>query len=396
MWRVPVIVAVAFAATGALTPAWAQKEAPAITRDSDRDGVPDIRDRCRNTPAATVVDANGCPAPATPPQTARRDSARTSPVQGQPVVGQATRRDSAGRGAVDTAAARRALEAASRTRPPPDSARSAAADTTRAAPPATDPDAARRALQGAGRRPAGEQAPGGMVPAGVTPGAPTGAAGNPPANAAANRPTQPGQPEVADAVLADVGAPVLSGGFFMPPSVATTEDGRLEYLRIFTVRLDSALNALVEVFRNTTQPPSATEPAGVSSRVRDRWDRCRRLYFDVRSFADGMVLVQGELPDNPLLERAATSLVEGVEGAAALQVCDNIGSAIEEPARWSPWQRYYDQSIRTFFTGWYTQLRGIHEQNRSLLRALNSMLPAERQISPFPALPPNPPTIGAF
>jgi len=36
-----------------------------LTKDSDGDGVPDVKDKCPNTPANTKVDTSGCPLPAT-------------------------------------------------------------------------------------------------------------------------------------------------------------------------------------------------------------------------------------------------------------------------------------------------------------------------------------------
>lgn len=40
--------------------ALAQKKSPAVTRDADHDGVPDMRDRCPATPPYVPVDATGC------------------------------------------------------------------------------------------------------------------------------------------------------------------------------------------------------------------------------------------------------------------------------------------------------------------------------------------------
>ena len=44
------------------TPAGVQVEATGCPVDSDRDGVPDYQDRCASTPAGASVDPNGCPA----------------------------------------------------------------------------------------------------------------------------------------------------------------------------------------------------------------------------------------------------------------------------------------------------------------------------------------------
>src|SRR5258708_5688449 len=50
----------------AASDAFAQKRSPAVTRDTDRDGVPDVKDRCPGTPPGAAVDAAGCPAGAAP------------------------------------------------------------------------------------------------------------------------------------------------------------------------------------------------------------------------------------------------------------------------------------------------------------------------------------------
>lgn len=41
----------------------AQKSSPAVTRDADRDGIPDVRDRCPAEGTAMTVNPVGCPPP---------------------------------------------------------------------------------------------------------------------------------------------------------------------------------------------------------------------------------------------------------------------------------------------------------------------------------------------
>ncbi len=72
-------------ATGA---ARAQKSSPAVTRDADHDGVPDMRDRCPGTRAGLAVDASGCPTGAAAAPAAPALPAATVMVSATP-VGQA-------------------------------------------------------------------------------------------------------------------------------------------------------------------------------------------------------------------------------------------------------------------------------------------------------------------
>jgi hypothetical protein len=66
--------------------AMAQKRSPAVTRDRDHDGVPDVRDRCPATPPGVPVDATGCPAGGTPAglPPAAAAPARTPPPEPAP------------------------------------------------------------------------------------------------------------------------------------------------------------------------------------------------------------------------------------------------------------------------------------------------------------------------
>jgi hypothetical protein len=220
----------------------------------------------------------------------------------------------------------------------------------------------------------------------------------PGANPAAGEPARaappPAAPAPAEPIVADVGVPTLTGGYFMAPSAARSDSGRLEYLRLYALRLDSAIAGMIEVFFRTAPPQAAPDPAAVSARVRERWTNCRNIYFDLVSFGDALLMVRDSLPAHPLLAQATARLTDALEGTEAVQECDNVVSAIEAPTRWSPWAEHYARSIQHFYRDWYTQLRAVHEADRTLVRAVNSMLPAERRVPPIGALPPTPPTVG--
>jgi hypothetical protein len=59
-----------------------------LCADADRDGVPDILDRCPNTPLGTPVDASGCPVDGNPPPFCQTSgmSGGTGSVMGQVFV----------------------------------------------------------------------------------------------------------------------------------------------------------------------------------------------------------------------------------------------------------------------------------------------------------------------
>ena len=355
--RVLVLAAVLCAATAGS--AVAQKTAPRITRDVDRDGVPDMRDRCPGTAVGITVNATGCQAAApAPPQ----QQAAVVPPAAPPPAAQS-----------DTARPRHADSAAAKGAPP------SGLPALPAGPPAA-PGAAEA------KPPAVVVTQSVPVPVGL----PSGGGAPAPGAPAAPAPTAPAR---AEAIVADVGAPTVTGGFFMAPPAARSDSGRLEYLRLYALRLDSAIAALIEVYFRTAPAQAAADPSQVSSRVRERWMNCRNIYFDLVSFGDAMLMVKDSLPANPLLAQAATRLSDALEGTGAIQECDNVVSAIEAPTRWSPWADHYARSIQQFYRNWYTQLRAVHEADRTLVRALNTMLPAERRLAPIGALPPTPPTL---
>jgi hypothetical protein len=205
-----------------------------------------------------------------------------------------------------------------------------------------------------------------------------------------SRPAPQAQPAAAAAAPAAV-------GYGIEPYAGTSEADMVDYARRVTLRLDSAVVALVEVFRNTSGAPlaGASGPSVLSSRERGRWSRCRGLYFDLQTYADAASLLRDSLTVNREVQRAILGLAEAFEGLQVLSECDNIGSMIEAPDRWSPWQQNYETSAQNFYRDWYAQLRAVHEADRALARALNTALPANRAVTVPAGLPPNPPMVGA-
>jgi hypothetical protein len=409
MHRVLMLAALLSCAGGAFTAAHAQKVAPLVTRDTDRDGVPDLRDRCRGTPAGTRVDATGCPGPqagapatqpttapaaaptgaapaavvpsprAPTPQVAARDSA---PKPGTPPSGLPTPRvpvvapgPTVAAPSTPPAGGAPAGPPANRPAVTPQTAVTSAPVTAQpGAPPAAQP----------GAQPAAQPT--------AQPGAPP--AAQPGAQPAAQPTAQPGAPPAAPAPA--VGDPSLTAGFSVPSYTGRTPAARLDYARMLALRLDSAVVALVGVFRGTTgQPlPGATDPNQLSTREKGRWARCRFIHLDLVTMSDAVQGMKDSMPGGVALGRAALNLAGAFEELAATAQCDNVGSMIEAPDRWAPWQTSYETSVRDFFRDWYTQLRAVHEADRAFARALNPVLPAGRQF-PVPAgLPPTPPTIG--
>ena len=64
---------------------------------------------------------------------------------------------------------------------------------------------------------------------------------------------------------------------------------------------------LVGVFRNTSGQPigGATGPDVLSSREKDRWTRCRNLYWDLTSYRTGLEAALPSYASTPSLSRAA-------------------------------------------------------------------------------------------
>jgi hypothetical protein len=345
---------------GAFSTAFAQKSAPIVTRDQDHDGVPDPRDRCRNTPPGNRVDANGCPVVAAPAQPAPQPvAAAPSPVLPTP------------------SATTKPVTAA----PPPGApAAPGAPVTTQAAAP---PGAAAAAPAGAAvvTPPVAVPIP---VPVPVSAPAPA------PARPAAAAPSAPAAapPPVTD--------PTMTAGFWLPAYAGHTNAEQLDYARTMAVRLDSAIGALVDVFRGTTGTPiaGATNPNVLSAREKRRWTQCRLIQFDLTTISEAVSSLKDSITGGPALARATLNLADAFEGLQAIGECDQLGSMIEAPDRFAPWGANYEASARNFYKDWYPQLRTVHEADRAFTRALNPLLPAGRQVQ-LPGLPLTPPTIGA-
>jgi hypothetical protein len=171
-----------------------------------------------------------------------------------------------------------------------------------------------------------------------------------------------------------------------PYSGATTQDA-LDYAGRLGHMLDSTIVTLVATFRNTSGQPmiGASSPATLSQRERDRWTRCRNLYWDLTTYAVAVGPLQHALAD---LDTAFTRSV-------ATEECDNVASMIEAPDRWTPWSDQYEAAARHFYHEFYAQVREVHEKDRAFVNALNRLLPSGRRVSPPPALPTNPPFAGA-
>ena len=189
----------------------------------------------------------------------------------------------------------------------------------------------------------------------------------------------------------------MTAGFWMPAFTGHSDAEKLDYARTLVLRLDSAVVALVEVFRNTSGAPlaGATGPTALSAREKGRWQRCRLIQFDLGTISEAVGIIKDSLPGGPMVARGAANLADQFEALVATGECDNIGSMIDAPDRWAPWQTNYENSARAFYKDWYTQLRGVHEADRTFARALLPAMPAGRQFPVPLALPPNPPTIGA-
>jgi hypothetical protein len=151
------------------------------------------------------------------------------------------------------------------------------------------------------------------------------------------------------------------------------------------------------VFRNTSGAPlaGATGPNVLSAREKGRWTRCRLIQLDLSTISEAVGLVKDSLPGGPMVQHGAAGLAQAFEGLVATGECDNIGSMIEAPDRWAPWQTNYETSARNFYRDWYSQLRAVHEADRNFARALAPALPAARQFPVPPGLPPNAPTVGS-
>lgn len=316
MTRSRIALAAAWLVAGSALPLAAQN-----MNDLDRDGVPNLQDRCSNTPPGVRVDANGCgPGQVRP----------TAQPQGQP---------------------------------------GGLAPTGKPARPTPT-----------------------LVRPGATPANP-GAAPTAPTNPAAAAVT----PQAAVTQPPAAAANAFTAGLAMPPFAGGNDAARLEYVRTLAKNLDSAIVALVGVFRNTSgQPmPGASAPSSLSARERERWGRCRDLHFDLTTYASGVESILDGLSASPALLRAAAALDTVLTELDATAECDNVSSMIAAPERWDPWAEQYATTARRFYADWYGQVRAAQQKDRDLVIALNAVLPPARVLPVPSAMPRNPPYAGA-
>ena len=207
---------------------------------------------------------------------------------------------------------------------------------------------------------------------------------------------QPGAVVTPQAVEGARPAAGFSAGLAIPPFAGTGDAARYEYLRTLARKLDSTTVALVELFRNTSGQPmaGATDPNALSARERQRWTRCRNLYWDYSSFAAGLNGVGEDFAD-ATLARAVAVLGTALTEVEALSECDNVSSMISAPERWVPWQEEYANAARHFYADWYAQVLAAHDRDRELVLALNPVLPAGRALAVPPRMPRTPPYAGA-
>lgn len=374
------------------SPLLAQKTAPVITRDGDRDGVPDIRDRCRDTPAGIVVNATGCVAPAAAPA-ARQPDVVPGPVVPQPAVVTQARP-----GAADSAAAARTRAANAR------------ADSLRGAMIA---DSVRRVMSDSLRRAATSDSVRRVATADSLSRTRTDSLRRVAASDSVRRVVARDsirRHEVADSIRqvaaadsarrvaearATAAASSLTAGFAILPPGEADDEAHVEFARDVAVRLDSAIVAVIEIFRNTSGAPmaGASGPDVLASREKSRWQRCRLVHFDLETYRFAVDEIAAR-PVNAQVQRAVGQLRDALTALDAVRECDNISSMIDAPDRWAPWTSNYTSSARAFYANWYRQLRALHDADRAFAQALNSALPPGEGIPPIPSLPPNPPTAG--
>ena len=192
-------------------------------------------------------------------------------------------------------------------------------------------------------------------------------------------------------------ASVYTAGLALAPYAGTTSEAALEYGARFGRLLDSVIVTLVDVFRNTSGQAmeGASNPTDLSQRERDRWARCRNVYWDLTSFASAVGTLRRILPGNPALQQAAAGLDSAFAASQATAECDNVASMIAAPDRWTPWRDQYQSAAQHFYRDFYAQVREVHERDRAFVNALNAVLPPGRARIPVPpGLQRNPPYAG--
>ena len=187
-------------------------------------------------------------------------------------------------------------------------------------------------------------------------------------------------------------------GLWLPAYGGRTDAEQFLYAKLLIVKLDSAAAALVDTYRGTTGSPigGASDPGRISSREKARWLRCRNIRNDLRTISDAAALLKDSIAGGAALQRAAVELSDAFEAMQALESCDVLNSMMESPDRFNPWQQNYESEARGFYRDWYPQVRTVHTAAREFARVLNGVLPAANRFSVIPpALPTNPPYIGA-
>jgi hypothetical protein len=189
----------------------------------------------------------------------------------------------------------------------------------------------------------------------------------------------------------------FTAGLAMPSYAGATSDAALDYAARFGRLLDSAIVTLVDIFRNTSGLPmeGASDPTALSQRERDRWSRCRNVYWDLTTFASAVQTMGRTLPADPTLQHAAAALDSAFAASQAVAECDNVASMVAAPDRWTPWHDQYQTAAQHFYRDFYAQVREVHERDRAFVNALNGVLPQARRIPVPPGLQRNPPYAGA-
>jgi hypothetical protein len=242
-----------------------------------------------------------------------------------------------------------------------------------------------------------QASPGAAAPSGtkvLRPSAPAPAVAPPAPQAESSAPATV-TPQAARPASAAGGA--FTAGLAMPVYAPGGSGTAIEYADHLTHRLDSTIVTLVGVFRNTAGQPvvGATSPATLSQRERERWSRCRDLYWDLTTYGPAVRSLEPALPPNPNLRLAVAQLDTALSRSTAVVECDNVASMIAAPDRWSPWGDQYETSARHFYRDFYTQIYQVHERDRALVFAVNAVLGTGRQLTMPAALPRTPPYAGA-
>ena len=189
----------------------------------------------------------------------------------------------------------------------------------------------------------------------------------------------------------------FTAGLAMPAYTGATSDAALDYAARFGRMLDSTIVTLVDIFRNTSGQPmeGASDPTELSQRERDRWSRCRNVYWDLTTFASAVQTMRRALPPDPALQNAAAALDSAFAASQAVAECDNVASMVAAPDRWTPWHDQYQTAAQHFYRDFYGQVREVHERDRAFVNALNAILPPSRRIPVPPGLQRNAPYAGA-